>query len=146
MSFKASLITFLTFDDNLISILFQILVRLGHAAKVYPLEALEAEPCAGGTGEVDLKALLTYSIKSVVCVTRLGDFLLFGQLFKACGNNYFAQIAHIFRHFFVNLSKIFHFWATFIDSLAIFNWSRWARLIFYSSCEIHFDAVKQSLG
>ena len=28
-------------------------------------------------------------------VTRFGDFLHFGQLFKACGNNYFAQIAHI---------------------------------------------------
>ena len=28
-------------------------------------------------------------------VTRLGDLLHFGQLFKACGNNYFAQIAHI---------------------------------------------------
>ena len=28
-------------------------------------------------------------------VTRLGDLLLLGQLFKAYGNNYFAQIAHI---------------------------------------------------
>ena len=27
-------------------------------------------------------------------VTRLGDLLHFVQLFKACGNNYFAQIAH----------------------------------------------------
>ena len=27
------------------------------------------------------------------------DLLYFGQLFKACGNNYFALIAHIFRHF-----------------------------------------------
>ena len=32
-------------------------------------------------------------------VTRLGDLLYFGQLFKACGNNYFAQIANIFRQF-----------------------------------------------
>ena len=32
-------------------------------------------------------------------VTRLGDFLHFGQLFKASGNNYFAQIAYIFRQF-----------------------------------------------
>ena len=29
-------------------------------------------------------------------VTRLGDLLHFGQLFKACGKNYFTQIAHIF--------------------------------------------------
>ena len=28
-------------------------------------------------------------------VTRLGDLLHFGQLFKTCGNNYFAQIAYI---------------------------------------------------
>ena len=30
-------------------------------------------------------------------VTRLGDLLHFGQLFKACDNNYFAQFAPIFR-------------------------------------------------
>ena len=29
-------------------------------------------------------------------VTRLGDF---GQLFKACGINYFGHITHIFRQF-----------------------------------------------
>ena len=34
-------------------------------------------------------------------VTRLGDFLHFRQLFKAYGNNYFAQIDHIFMQFFV---------------------------------------------
>ena len=32
-------------------------------------------------------------------VTRLADLLQFGQLFKACGNTYFAQIAHTFRQF-----------------------------------------------
>ena len=30
-------------------------------------------------------------------VTRFGDFLDFGQLFKAFGNNYFAQISYILR-------------------------------------------------
>ena len=30
-------------------------------------------------------------------VTRLGDLLDFGQLFKAFGNNKFAQISHILR-------------------------------------------------
>ena len=34
-----------------------------------------------------------------VSVTRLGNLLHFGQLFKACGDNYFAQMAHIFRQF-----------------------------------------------
>ena len=33
-------------------------------------------------------------------VTRLGNLLHVGQLFKAFGNNYFAQIVHIIRHFF----------------------------------------------
>ena len=33
------------------------------------------------------------SVKS--SVTRLGDFLHFGQPFKAGGNNYLTQIAHI---------------------------------------------------
>ena len=32
-------------------------------------------------------------------VTRLGDILHFGQTFKAGGNNYFTQIAHIVRQF-----------------------------------------------
>ena len=32
-------------------------------------------------------------------VTRLGDLLDFGQLFKAFGNNRFAQISHIPRQF-----------------------------------------------
>ena len=32
-------------------------------------------------------------------VTRLGALLDFGQDFKAFGNNYFAEISHIHRHF-----------------------------------------------
>ena len=35
----------------------------------------------------------------VPSVTRLGDFLEYGQLFKAFGNNLFAQISLIFRQF-----------------------------------------------
>ena len=48
-------------------------------------------------------------------VTRLGDLLYFGQLFKPCGNNYFAQIPH-FRQFLGN----------FYRHLATFCWSNWA--------------------
>ena len=33
-------------------------------------------------------------------VTRLGDLLDFGQVYKAFGNNYFAQISHIHKQFF----------------------------------------------
>ena len=36
-------------------------------------------------------------ISAAISVTRLSNLLQFGQLFKACGNNYFAQIDHIFR-------------------------------------------------
>ena len=41
-------------------------------------------------------------------VTRLDDLFHFGQLFKACGNNYFAQIAHILDNFCKGF-KNFHF-------------------------------------
>ena len=32
-------------------------------------------------------------------VTRLADLLHFGQIFKACGNNFFTQIDHILANF-----------------------------------------------
>ena len=38
-------------------------------------------------------------LSTAVSVTRFGDFLHFGQPFKAFGNNYFNQITHIFRQF-----------------------------------------------
>ena len=41
-------------------------------------------------------------------VTRLGDLLDFGQLFKAFGNNQFAQISHIRRQFLYRC-KNYHF-------------------------------------
>ena len=41
-------------------------------------------------------------------MTRLGDLLHFGQLFKDCGNNYFAQIVHILGDFCI-VVEIFHF-------------------------------------
>ena len=48
-------------------------------------------------------------VKVIVAnVSRLGDFLHFGQLLKACGNNYFAQIAHILGNF-LKVSKSFIF-------------------------------------
>ena len=37
--------------------------------------------------------------REVASVTRLGDFLHFGQRFKAFGNNKFAQISCILRQF-----------------------------------------------
>ena len=41
-------------------------------------------------------------------VTRFGDLLDFEQLFKACGNNYFAQIP-TFLGIFCKGVKIYHF-------------------------------------
>ena len=35
----------------------------------------------------------------IYSVIRLGDFMLFGQAFKAGDNHYFTQIAHIVRQF-----------------------------------------------
>ena len=60
-------------------------------------------------------------------VTRSGDLLDFGQLFKAFGNNLFGQISHILRHFFKDV-KIDHFSSesilgNFYRHLAIFFWS-----------------------
>ena len=55
---------------------------------------------------VNLASTVKVSIRT--SVTRLGDILHFGQLFKACGNNYFAQIAHILA-IFVKVSKSYVF-------------------------------------
>ena len=38
-------------------------------------------------------------------VTRLGNLFDFGQLFKACGNKYFAQIYLILKQFCAKVSK-----------------------------------------
>ena len=62
----------------------------------------------------------------IYSVTRLGDLLQFGQLFKACGNNYFAKIANILGNL-CKVVKIFyfssqnHFWATFTDIWQLFT-------------------------
>ena len=42
-------------------------------------------------------ALQRDSDRLVSSVTRFGDLLDFGQLFKAFGNNYFAKISFILR-------------------------------------------------
>ena len=60
-------------------------------------------------------------------VTRLGNLLQFGQHFKACGNNYFAQIAHNLDYFCKGF-KDFHFLVKsflgiFCRHLATFYWS-----------------------
>ena len=53
-------------------------------------------------------------------VTRFGNLLDFGQVFKAFGNNKFAQISHKFSSFLVK-----SFLGNFYRHLAIFIWSHW---------------------
>ena len=43
--------------------------------------------------------MISKLVKLETSVTRLGGLLDFVQLFKAFGNNYFAQILHILRQF-----------------------------------------------
>ena len=72
----------------------------------------------------------------VSSVTRLGDFLEFGQLFKAFGNNLFPQISHILRQFLWRCLKsiiflVKSFLGNFYRHLAILFWSDcwWAQWI-----------------
>ena len=55
-------------------------------------------------------------------MTRLGDLLHFGQLFKASGSNYYDQIAHVLGIFCKGV-KIFHFFSgiIFVQLLQIFG-------------------------
>ena len=66
-------------------------------------------------------------------VPRFGDFVHFGQPFKAGGNNNFTQITHIVRGIFVKVSKSFIFLVNsclgnFYRHLTIFIWSHWRRV------------------
>ena len=71
-------------------------------------------------------------------MTRLGDLLHFGQLFKAWGNNYFTQITHILGNFGKG-GKIFHFsaeiiyWAkNMIRASVLRKAHKWEHWIIYS--------------
>ena len=63
-------------------------------------------------------------------MTRLGDLMHFGQIFKPCGNHYFAQIAYIFIQFCKGFKNI-HFsseiiFGNFYTHLSTFYcWSHW---------------------
>ena len=75
--------------------------------KVRPLKNDKACQRVVGIRRADAESadLITHSTEDVLCqvqeassVTRLGNFLDFGQLFKALSNNE-SQISHILRHF-----------------------------------------------
>ena len=69
----------------------------------------------------------------VTSMTRLGDLLHFGQLFKACGNNYFAQITHILGNFCRGV-KNFHFSSRII----LGNFYRHWAIFYWSHCRDHY--------
>ena len=50
---------------------------------------------------------MTHNLAHFQC-DQIGQFIALRQLFKACGNNYFDQIAHILGTFCRGV-KIFHF-------------------------------------
>ena len=52
-------------------------------------------------------------------MTRLGDFLHFGQLFKAFGNN--AFLGNFSKGVKINHFLLNHFWATFRDIWRFFT-------------------------
>ena len=70
------------------------------------------------------KTILLFNLTSV---TRLGNLLEFGQLFKAFGNSKFAQISHILRQFLKRCQNPSFYseniFGHFYTHLAIFIWS-----------------------
>ena len=66
----------------------------------------------------------------MISVTRLVDFLLFGRLFKACGNGFLAQIVYIIGRFLkkCHFSSESIFGQLFIDIGQLLTqafWSPW---------------------
>ena len=81
---------------------------LGIEPRATRLEA-QTDPLSYGCSHWGNFKLHLFNLLFEASVTRLGDLLHFGQLFKAGGNNYFAQIANTFLAIFVNVSKSFIF-------------------------------------
>ena len=71
--------------------------QLAHSDKVHFTHADVAEVAMQQDRKFTIFAEIQLS--AAASVTRLGDFLHFGQQFKAGGNNYFNQITHIVRQF-----------------------------------------------
>ena len=82
----------------------------------------------------------------LVSVTRLGDLLDFGQLFKAFGNIYFAQISHTLRQFLQRCQNLSFFLVksvlgNFYRHLAIFFWSHCSWCIFFAKSDQLEDLI-----
>ena len=71
-------------------------------------DLVTAKNARSGSASADQTDLSDNIMVAVSSVTRLGDLLNFGQLFKACGNNYFAKIATFLSNFWKGVN-IFHF-------------------------------------
>ena len=79
-----------------VQVLLNILVGMDYVRHVWPGANLKAFKVECRFPQLINKSLYLDVASSV---TRLGDLLDFGQLFKAFGNNYFPQISHILRQF-----------------------------------------------
>ena len=80
----------------------------------------------------------SYSGLLRISVTRLGDLLNFGQLFKACGNNYCVQIAHILGHFCECVKKF-----PFLMESLLSNFYKHLATFYWSHC---FESSHQATG
>ena len=70
-------------------------------------------------------------------VTRLGDILLLRRLFKACGNDYYARIAHVIGRFLKKcpFSRESIFGQLFIDNRRLLTQAFWSPCL-PTSCQI----------
>ena len=84
---------------------------------------------APGQDENGCKAFvpkLRYRDLTTTSMTRLGDLLVFGQLFKACGNNTLPKSPTFLGSFcngvkICNFSSKIIFWASFVDIWQLFT-------------------------
>ena len=76
-------------------------------------------------------------------MTRLGYLLHFGQLFKACGSNYFVQISHIIRQF-LKWCRNLSFTSEIIFGLLLLTFGDFLQVTLIPSLTLHqFAPVNQ---
>ena len=77
-------------------------------------------------------------------VTRLGNLLYFGQLFKACGNHYFVQIAHIFSEI-CKVVKIFNFCSEIIFGQLFSTFGDFLQVTLMVTSKFYFEEYELAL-
>ena len=96
--FVIAVVPFVVFSVVNFKIFFEV-------RKVRRKSASASASAAACQGNLETEIVMTLSILNsknrfdLTSVTRFDDLLNFGQVFKAFGNNYFAQISHILWQF-----------------------------------------------